>query len=178
MVLGNLWCLRTSIYSNSRAISFHQNLTCFSVAEINMKSVEWLRVTLVLWICILTVHRAAGFRVENRFSPYEKWLLRKKLILDENLQQQAGTDSSTSDILKSKRGCNGFPCMFTHMGGSAGNASLRKAKLSMLRECVSDPDCFSIGKRSSFSNSEYGMKEFLANGELFPVTSCLQSNVR
>ena len=46
-----------------------------------------------------------------------------------------------------KRGCNGFPCMFTHIGGNVGNASIKKAKLMLLRECVADPSCSSIGKR-------------------------------
>ena len=46
-----------------------------------------------------------------------------------------------------KRDCRGFPCMFTHIGGNVGNASIKKARLMLLRECVADPSCFSIGKR-------------------------------
>lgn len=118
-----------------------------STKKDKMKSVEWLAAVLVSLVCILCVSKCTGFSVEShRLAPVEeKWLLGQKLLAAPEREPRR-VDSGTNS--RRKRGCSGFPCMFTHMGGSAGKASIRKEKLSMLRECIADPNCFSIGKRA------------------------------
>ena len=55
-----------------------------------------------------------------------------------------------SPSLLQKRDCSGFPCMYTHIAGTVGNASIKMARLTLLRECIADPNCSSIGKRSHY----------------------------
>lgn len=56
---------------------------------------------------------------------------------------QAEYDKSLKD---SKRSCNGFPCMYTHLGSKAGKASKYKSLIKIIHSCVHDPNC-SPGKR-------------------------------
>lgn len=47
-----------------------------------------------------------------------------------------------------KRGpCHGTACVYSHIGAKAGHSSLRRLKLTLLRECIDDPLCFSAGKQ-------------------------------
>ena len=42
---------------------------------------------------------------------------------------------------KSKRGCNGFPCMYTHLGAKAGRNRMLKSMYMLLHKCAMDPSC-------------------------------------
>ncbi|XP_076472061.1 uncharacterized protein LOC143301567 [Babylonia areolata] len=46
----------------------------------------------------------------------------------------------------SKRSCNGFPCMYTHLGAKAGKQARMMSLMSILSNCARDPSC-SPGKR-------------------------------
>ena len=48
--------------------------------------------------------------------------------------------------LHKRNSCGGFPCMFTHIGGAAGEESLRKIKMGILKGCLNDPTCFPAGE--------------------------------
>ena len=125
-----------------------------------MKSIEWFLGLILTWILVLTVYECYGFRVEHRLTPYDKWLHTKQYL--EKQEQKRWLSNSVMH----KRGCKGFPCMYTHMGGSAGNASIKKAKLMLLRECVADPSCFSPGKRSAGNfDREYNLRRYLTLGK-------------
>ncbi|KAK6191464.1 hypothetical protein SNE40_003148 [Patella caerulea] len=45
-----------------------------------------------------------------------------------------------------KRGCSGFPCMYTHLGAKAGRQALMRSLMSIIDDCANDPSC-SPGKR-------------------------------
>ena len=139
-----------------------------------MKSIEWFFGLILTWIVLLTLHECYGFRVHGRSSsrsrltPYDTWLLRtKQYMIDLDQQQQEHKRWLPVSSAIHKRGCKGFPCMYTHMGGSAGNASIKKAKLMLLRECVADPQCFSPGKKRSTENfdRDYNLRRYLMLGK-------------
>lgn len=123
-----------------------------------MKSVEWITGLVLSLVFILTVYECKAFRIEHGSStPYDTWLKAKQWFHhqeQQHPQQQQQQRSLRSNSPMHKRGCKGFPCMYTHMGGSAGNASIKKAKLMLLRECVADPMCSPIGKRSVRSQAD------------------------
>ena len=121
-----------------------------------MKSIEGIIFLLVALIFIFTIFECHAFSVEHRLTPYEKWLIM--------IQNQGQNRLHLNNILH-KRGCKGFPCMYTHMGGSAGNASIKKAKLMLLKECVADPSCFSIGKRSLSHDKDSSLRRYLMLGK-------------
>ena len=77
-------------------------------------------------------------------------ILRQYLISsdDVNSRKHHTATNNEHDIRSyspTKRSCRSFPCMFTHIAGSAGNAAMNKMKLDMIRGCVSDPECFTAG---------------------------------
>lgn len=51
----------------------------------------------------------------------------------------AAPDSEAGDV--QRRGCSGFPCMYSHLGTKAGKASLYKTLASFIDDCFSDPLC-------------------------------------
>ena len=124
-----------------------------------MKSIEWFMEAILTWIFLLTIYECYGFRIRNSLTPYERWLESKQYIQDQDYKHLF------SNSVMHKRGCKGFPCMYTHMGGSAGNASIKKAKLRALRECIADPFCSSIGKRSGNLDREFRIKKYLMLGK-------------
>ena len=40
-----------------------------------------------------------------------------------------------------KRVCNGFPCMYSHLGTKAGRASLYRTLASFIDDCLNDASC-------------------------------------
>ncbi|KAH3870770.1 uncharacterized protein LOC127868337 [Dreissena polymorpha] len=53
-----------------------------------------------------------------------------------------------------KRACNGFPCMYSHLGTKAGRASLYKILASFIDDCFSDPAC-NPGRRKRLAPSQF-----------------------
>lgn len=41
----------------------------------------------------------------------------------------------------SKRSCNGFPCMYTHLGAKAGRQAMMRSLMSIIHNCAHDPSC-------------------------------------
>jgi hypothetical protein len=41
----------------------------------------------------------------------------------------------------SKRSCNGFPCMYTHLGAKAGKQAMMRTLLNIIHDCAHDPNC-------------------------------------
>ena len=126
-----------------------------------MKSIERLMGAVLTWIFLLTIYECYGFQIQNTIAPFERWLESKRYIQDQDYKRLF------PNSVMQKRGCKGFPCMYTHMGGSAGNASIKKAKLMLLKECVADPSCFSIGKRSRNLDREHRIRRYQSLGKYF-----------
>ncbi|ESO97580.1 hypothetical protein LOTGIDRAFT_152669 [Lottia gigantea] len=40
-----------------------------------------------------------------------------------------------------KRGCSGFPCMYTHLGAKAGRQELMRTLMSLIDDCAGDIAC-------------------------------------
>ncbi|KAL8573116.1 hypothetical protein ACOMHN_027376 [Nucella lapillus] len=62
----------------------------------------------------------------------------------------------------SKRSCNGFPCMYTHLGAKAGKQARMMSLLSILNNCARDPSC-SPGKRRRRSATAQAVLSMLTN---------------
>ncbi|XP_067655635.1 uncharacterized protein [Haliotis asinina] len=47
---------------------------------------------------------------------------------------------------EAKRSCDGFPCMYSHLGAKAGRQALMRTLMSIIDDCAVDPSC-SPGRR-------------------------------
>ncbi|XP_046326067.1 uncharacterized protein [Haliotis cracherodii] len=47
---------------------------------------------------------------------------------------------------QAKRSCDGFPCMYSHLGAKAGRQALMRTLMSIIDDCAVDPSC-SPGRR-------------------------------
>ena len=46
-----------------------------------------------------------------------------------------------------RSGCHGFPCVFSHLGTKASDATIERIKMSILMDCLNDPHCITQGKQ-------------------------------
>ena len=110
-----------------------------------MSRMQHFSIFCIFWILISNTYISYGQTFSHdsdELSTAIYWLRR----IEWNKNQ--AVRNSPSSYRMQKRDCSGFPCMYTHMAGTAGNASIRLAKLTLLRECLADPNCSSVGKRS------------------------------
>ncbi|KAL4225769.1 hypothetical protein ACF0H5_016458 [Mactra antiquata] len=59
---------------------------------------------------------------------------------DLNMDDNRINTSGLRHLLQ-RRTCDGFPCMYSHLGTKAGRASLYKTLASFIDDCFTDPAC-------------------------------------
>ncbi|KAK7098837.1 hypothetical protein V1264_003062 [Littorina saxatilis] len=58
-----------------------------------------------------------------------------------------------TSVEESKRSCNGFPCMYTHLGAKAGRQAMMRSLMGIIHSCAHDPTCSPGKRRKRSSNS-------------------------